>query len=230
MGEELIKDMAESERPREKAILHGVETLSDAELMAIIFATGIKGKSVVQLCKEILDSKDGHLSKVTKMSVKDMCKEYKGIGQVKAITLLAALQLGARAAKDALLVDDVVISSSSAAYDIMRHRFERIQHEEFWILLIDRAGHMIRDVRISQGGTAATTVDLKLIMKVAIESLASSMILFHNHPSGTLRPSVEDDRLTKRIKEAAAILDIRVNDHLIVTSSSYYSYADQGRI
>ncbi len=230
MGEELIKDMAESERPREKAMLHGVETLSDAELMAIIFATGIKGKSVVQLCKEILDSKDGHLSKVTKMSVKDMCKEYKGIGQVKAITLLAALQLGARAAKDALLVDDVVISSSSAAYDIMRHRFERIQHEEFWILLIDRAGHMIRDVRISQGGTAATTVDLKLIMKAAIESLASSMILFHNHPSGTLRPSVEDDRLTKRIKEASAILDIRVNDHLIVTSSSYYSYADQGRI
>lgn len=230
MGEELIKDMVESERPREKAMLHGVETLSDAELMAIIFATGIKGKSVVQLCKEILDSKDGHLSKVTKMSVKDMCKEYKGIGQVKAITLLAALQLGARAAKDALLVDDVVISSSSAAYDIMRHRFERIQHEEFWILLIDRAGHMIRDVRISQGGTAATTVDLKLIMKAAIESLASSMILFHNHPSGTLRPSVEDDRLTKRIKEASAILDIRVNDHLIVTSSSYYSYADQGRI
>ncbi len=230
MGEELIKDMVESERPREKAMLHGVETLSDAELMAIIFATGIKGKSVVQLCKEILDSKDGHLSKVTKMSVKDMCKEYKGIGQVKAITLLAALQLGARAAKDALLVDDVVISSSSAAYDIMRHRFERIQHEEFWILLIDRAGHMIRDVRISQGGTAATTVDIKLIMKAAIESLASSMILFHNHPSGTLRPSVEDDRLTKRIKEASAILDIRVNDHLIVTSSSYYSYADQGRI
>lgn len=230
MGDELIKNMAEGERPREKAILHGVETLTDAELMAIIFATGIKGKSVVQLCKEILDSKDGHLSKVTKMSVKDMCKEYKGIGQVKAITLLAALQLGARAAKDALLVDDVTISSSKVAYDIMRHRFERIQHEEFWILLIDRAGHLIRDVRISQGGTVATTVDIKLIMKAAIDSLAASMILFHNHPSGTLRPSVEDDRLTKRVKEAAALLDIRVNDHLIVTSSSYYSYADQGRI
>lgn len=230
MGDELIKNMAEGDRPREKAILHGVETLTDAELMAIIFATGIKGKSVVQLCKEILDSKDGHLSKVTKMSVKDMCTEYKGIGQVKAITLLAALQLGARAAKDALMVDDVVISTSKIAYDIMRHRFERIQHEEFWILLIDRAGHMIRDVRISQGGTVATTVDVKLIMKAALESLASSMILFHNHPSGTLRPSVDDDRLTRRVKEAAALLDVRVNDHLIVTSSSYYSYADQGKM
>lgn len=230
MSEELIKDMAESERPREKAMMHGVESLSDAELMAIIFATGIKGKSVVQLCKEILDSKDGHLSKVTKMSVKELCKTYKGIGQVKAITLLAALQLGARAAKDAMVVDEVVISSSRVAYDLMRHRFERIQHEEFWVLLIDRAGHMIRDVRISQGGTAATVVDVKLIMKSAIESLAASIILFHNHPSGALRPSVEDDRLTKRIKEASAILDIRVSDHLIVTSTSYYSYADQGRI
>lgn len=230
MSEELIKDMAESERPREKAMMHGVESLSDAELMAIIFATGIKGKSVVQLCKEILDSKDGHLSKVTKMSVKELCNTYKGIGQVKAITLLAALQLGARAAKDAMVVDEVVISSSRVAYDLMRHRFERIQHEEFWVLLIDRAGHMIRDVRISQGGTAATVVDVKLIMKSAIESLAASIILFHNHPSGALRPSVEDDRLTKRIKEASAILDIRVSDHLIVTSTSYYSYADQGRI
>lgn len=230
MSEELIKDMAESERPREKAIMHGVESLSDAELMAIIFATGIKGKSVVQLCKEILDSKDGHLSKVTKMSVKELCNTYKGIGQVKAITLLAALQLGARAAKDAMVVEEVVISSSRIAYDLMRHRFERIQHEEFWVLLIDRAGHMIRDVRISQGGTAATVVDVKLIMKSAIESLAASIILFHNHPSGALRPSIEDDRLTKRIKEASAILDIRVSDHLIVTSTSYYSYADQGRI
>lgn len=230
MSEELIKDMAESERPREKAMMHGVESLSDAELMAIIFATGIKGKSVVQLCKEILESKDGHLSKVTKMSVKELCNTYKGIGQVKAITLLAALQLGARAAKDAMVVDEVVISSSRVAYDLMRHRFERIQHEEFWVLLIDRAGHMIRDVRISQGGTAATVVDVKLIMKSAIESLAASIILFHNHPSGALRPSVEDDRLTKRIKEASAILDIRVSDHLIVTSTSYYSYADQGRI
>lgn len=230
MGDELIKDMAENDRPREKAMIHGVEALTDAELMAIIFATGIKGKSVVQLCKEILDSKDGHLSKVTKMTVKEMCREYKGIGQVKAITLLAALQLGARSAKDAMMVQEEIINTSHVAYEIMRHRFERIQHEEFWVLLIDRAGHMIRDVRISQGGVAATTVDIKLIMKAALESLASSMILFHNHPSGALRPSVDDDRLTKRIKEAGALFDIRVNDHLIVTSSSYYSYADEGRM
>lgn len=231
MGDDkLMREMAETDRPREKAMAHGVETLSDAELMAIIFATGIKGKSVVQLCKEILASKEGHLSRVTKMSVKEMCSEYKGIGKVKAITLLAALQLGARAASDAITDRKEVVSTSRVAHDLMRHRFERIQHEEFWILLIDRAGHVIRDVKISQGGTAATTVDVKLIMKSAIDALASSMILFHNHPSDTLRPSVEDDRLTRRIQEAARTLDLRVNDHIIVTSTSYYSYADNGKM
>lgn len=226
----LIKDLAEDERPREKAMKMGIESLTDAELMAIIFSTGIKGKSVVQLCNEILESKDGHLSKVTKMTVKEMCDTYKGIGKVKAITLLAALQLGARAAKDALMVDHAKVLSSEIAYNIMRHRFERIQHEEFWILLLDRGAHVIRDVRISQGGVAATTVDLKLILKSALESLASSMILFHNHPSGTLNPSIEDDRLTRHIVEGAKMVDIRVNDHLIVTAHSYYSYNDQGRL
>lgn len=226
----LIRDLAEDDRPREKAIRYGIEALTDAELMAIIFSTGIKGKSVVQLCNEILDSKGGHLSKVTKMTVKEMCDTYKGIGKVKAITLLAALQLGARAAKDALRADDVKVVSSEIAYNMMRHHFERIQHEEFWVLLIDRAGHMIRDVKISQGGIAATTVDLKLILKSAIESLASSMILYHNHPSGTLTPSVEDDRLTQRIIEGAKMVDIRVNDHIIITSHSYYSYNDNGRM
>ncbi|MDE6691898.1 MAG: DNA repair protein RadC [Muribaculaceae bacterium] len=213
----LIRDLAEDDRPREKAIRMGIESLTDAELMAIIFSTGIKGKSVVQLCNEILESKGGHLSKVTKMTVKDMCDTYKGIGKVKAITLLAALQLGARAAKDALVADDVKVVSSEIAYNLMRHHFERIQHEEFWILLIDRAGHVIRDVRISQGGIAATTVDLKLILKSAIESLASSMILYHNHPSGTLKPSVEDDRLTRRIVDGAKMVDVRVHYHIIIT-------------
>ncbi len=226
----MIRDLAEDDRPREKAIKHGIDSLTDAELMAIIFSTGIKGKSVVQLCNEILESKGGHLSRVTKMTVKEMCDTYKGIGKVKAITLLAALHLGARAAKDALIAEDVKVVTSEIAYDLMRHHFERIQHEEFWILLIDRGAHVIREVRISQGGIAATTVDIKLILKSAIESLASSMILFHNHPSGTLMPSPEDDRLTRRISEAAKMVDIRVNDHLIVTPHSYYSYNDHGRM
>lgn len=226
----LMRDLAEDDRPREKAMKHGIDSLTDAELMAIIFSTGIKGKSVVQLCNEILESKGGHLSRVTKMTVKEMCDTYKGIGKVKAITLLAALHLGARAAKDALIAEEVKVLTSGIAYDLMRHHFERIQHEEFWILLMDRGAHVLREVRISQGGTAATTVDIKLILKSAIESLASSMILFHNHPSGTLVPSVEDDRLTRRIVEAAKMVDVRVNDHLIVTSHSYYSYNDHGRL
>lgn len=226
----LIRDLAEADRPREKAMRDGIDSLTDAELMAIIFSTGIKGKSVVQLCDEILESKGGHLSRVTKMTVKEMCDTYKGIGKVKAITLLAALQLGARAAKDALVDEEVKVLTSKIAYDLMRHHFERIQHEEFWIMLIDRAGHVIREVRISQGGTAATTVDLKLILKSAIESLASSMILFHNHPSGTLKPSVEDDKLTRRIVEGAKMVGVRVNDHVIVTPHSYYSYSDSGRL
>ncbi|MDE5555795.1 MAG: DNA repair protein RadC [Muribaculaceae bacterium] len=226
----LIKEMSTDERPREKAMRHGIKSLTDTELMAIIFSTGLKGKSVIELSRDILTDNGNHLSKVARLSVSEMLKRYKGIGPAKAITLLAALELGSRSAADAAKIDDRPIVSSEMAYKLMKHHFERLDHEEFWVLLLSQSGKVIREIKIGQGGVTGTTVDVKLIMRAAIEHLASAMIVFHNHPSGTLRPSPQDDALTKKIAEAAKLIDTRLNDHIIVTDASYFSYNDQGRL
>ncbi len=226
----LIKEMDRDERPREKAIKYGIKSLSDNELMAIIFSTGLKGKSVIEMSRDILSDNKGHLSKVARLSVAEMLKRYKGIGPAKALTLLAALELGSRSAADAATIDDPVVNSSGVAYSIMKHHFERLDHEEFWVLLLSQSGKPIREIKIGQGGVAATAVDVKLIMKAAIEHLASAMIVFHNHPSGNLKPSAQDNALTIKIREAAKLIDTRLNDHIIITDASYYSYHDDGRL
>lgn len=226
----LIRDMSSDERPREKAIKYGVKSLSDAELMALIFSTGIKGKSVIELSADILHDNHNHLSKLARLSVHEILKRYKGIGPAKAINLLAALELGSRSAADAAKINDPTISSSEIAYDIMKHHFARLDHEEFWVLLISQSGKSIAEIKIGQGGVTGTAVDVKLIMKAAIENLAPAMILFHNHPSGNLQPSVQDDAITQKIKDAAKLIDTRVNDHIIITDASYYSYNDNGRL
>ncbi len=226
----LIREMASDERPREKAIKYGIKSLTDTELMAIIFSTGLKGKSVIELSRDILDDNNSHLSKVARLSVAEMLKRYKGIGPAKAITLLAALELGSRSAADAAKIDNPTITSSDVAYTLMKHHFERLDHEEFWVLLISQSGKPIREIRIGQGGLTATAVDIKLIMKAAIENLASAMIVYHNHPSGNLKPSQQDDALTSKIKEAARLIDTRLNDHIIITDAGYYSYNDEGRL
>ncbi len=226
----LIKEMDRDERPREKAIKYGIKSLSDNELMAIIFSTGLKGKSVIEMSRDILSDNKGHLSKVARLSVAEMLKRYKGIGPAKALTLLAGLELGSRSAADAATIDDPVVNSSGVAYSIMKHHFERLDHEEFWVLLLSQSGKPIREIKIGQGGVAATAVDVKLIMKAAIEHLASAMIVFHNHPSGNLKPSAQDNALTIKIREAAKLIDTRLNDHIIITDASYYSYNDDGRL
>lgn len=228
--ERLIREMESDERPREKAIRHGIKSLSDTELMAIIFGTGLKGKSVIELSRDILYDNDRHLSKVARLSVGEMLRRYKGIGPAKAVTLLAALELGSRSAADAAKSDDPAITSSQTAYRIMKHHFERLDHEEFWIMLLSRAGKIIREIKISHGGISGTVADIKIIMRSAIEDLASAMILFHNHPSGNLRPSAQDDTLTRRICEAAKFIDTQVSDHIIVSDGGYYSYRDEGRM
>ena len=226
----LIKEMATDERPREKATRHGIKSLSDTELMAIIFSTGLKGKSVIELSREILTDNDGHLSNVARLTVAEMLKRYKGIGPAKAITLLAALELGSRSAAAAAKIDNPTVSSSEIAYRLMKHHFERLDHEEFWVLLLSQAGKPVREVKIGQGGVTGTAVDVKLILRAAIDNLASAIILFHNHPSGNLKPSPQDDALTHKIKEAAKLIDTRVHDHIIVTDGGYYSFNDEGRL
>lgn len=226
----LIRDMIADERPREKAMRLGIKSLTNTELMAIIFSTGVAGKSVIQLSNEILASADGHLSKVARLSVAEFMSNFKGIGPAKSIALLAALELGARSAADAQTVEDPSVRSSREAYNIMRHHFDRLTHEEFWVMYLSQAGRIVRETNVSRGGLASTTVDPKIIVRNALESYASSIILFHNHPSGNLTPSLPDDNLTKKICSAAALFDIRINDHIIIADCGYYSYSDEGRM
>ncbi len=226
----LIRDLSDQDKPREKAMTNGIKSLTDVELMAIIFATGVRGKSVIELSREILADHGNHLSEVAKLSPKELTNRYKGIGLAKAITLLGALELGSRAELDAHTMVKRKITNSEFAYKQMCHRFDRLDHEEFWVMLLSQSGTVKKEVRIGVGGISATYVDVKLIMKSAIEYAANAMILCHNHPSGNLTPSVQDDELTKKVKRAAEFMDIRVNDHIIFSDSGYYSYADQGRL
>lgn len=227
----LIRDMALDQRPRERAMAHGIKTLSDAELMAVIFATGIKGKSVVTLCEEMLADQSGHLSLLSRMSVKEICTRFKGIGPAKAISLLAALELGSRSAADAaMMASEMPLNTSRRAYDRMRWRLERLDHEEFWAILLSRSGRELRHVKIGQGAIAATVVDVRQLIRAALECQATGVILFHNHPSGTLVPSPQDDAVTSKIREACKLFDMSVNDHIIITDSDFYSYYDNGKM
>lgn len=224
----LIAQMAEADRPREKALRYGIKALNDAELMALIFGTGIKGKSVVTLCEEILEEYKGHLSKVTTMDASEFMKRHKGIGPAKALTFIAALELGARAAADAVTLDDPQMTSSTNAYRYMYRHFSELDHEEFWVLFLKRNLKPLREYKAGQGGLSETIVDIRLLMREALMAKASAMILFHNHPSGQLKPSSYDIKLTKRIVDAAAYFDIKVLDHIVVSSSGYFSFNDDG--
>ncbi len=224
----LIRDLNTEERPREKAMSHGIKSLSDAELMAIIFGTGVQGQSVLTLSRNILKNHDGHLSRVARKDYRELIKDIKGIGPAKAISLLAALELGARASADALSDDRTPINSSEKAFAYMRRFFVHLNHEEFYALFLTQALKPIRCHKIGQGGLTATLVDHKIILKEALLCNASAVILFHNHPSGNLQPSLQDKQLTNKVKEACNLLSIRLNDHLIITDGSYYSFNDQG--
>lgn len=227
---DLIADMPDENRPREKALTNGIKSLTDAELMAIIFATGIKGKSVVQMCEEILADNDRHISRVANMDVREFMQRYKGIGPAKALTMLAALELGARSAADAVRVLDPPINNSEVATNYMKPHLYNLDHEEFWILLLKNNLKAIRPVRIGQGGIAFTAVDIKVVMREALVGGASAMMLFHNHPSGNKNISPQDIALTKKICDAAKIMEIRVLDHIVFCGDSVYSFHDEGKM
>lgn len=230
LGSFLIRDMAECDRPREKALKHGIKSLTDAELMAIIFSTGMKGKSVIQMSEEILRDNNHHLSNVARLSVKDFINRYKGMGEAKAISLLAALELGSRSAADAVSISRPRVTNAQIAVDLMRRHFSNLHYEEFWLMLLNQGGFVIKEIKMSQGGLNATVVDVRLILKQIIENLASAILIFHNHPSGALCPSLEDDNLTKRICTGATAIGVRVNDHIIITDSGFYSYHEHERM
>lgn len=226
----LIRDLPADEKPREKALRHGIESLTDIELMAIIFSTGIKGKSVLELSEDILRDNDGHLSILTRMTPQEIMKRYKGIGQAKAVTLLAALHLGERSRADFVERQKERINTSELAFRKMAPVFINLDHEEFWLLLLNRALVPLKTVRLGVGGLSATVVDVKVAVRAALDACAAAAILFHNHPSGNASPSSQDDAVTRKLKDAMALFDISVNDHLIITDGAYYSYHDNGRM
>lgn len=224
-----ISDLSDDDKPREKAMRHGVGSLSNAELLAIIFGGGLPGMSVVQLSQDILRSVDNKLSALARKTIGQMTRSYKGIGPAKAIALAAAFELGARC-RDEEPAELTQVTDSRVAYRYIRGYMERLDYEEFWVMLLNRGNRIMSAVCVSQGGTAMTVVDIKKVIRAALDTMASAIIVAHNHPSGALYPSDDDDRLTRKIKDAAALLDVKLLDHLIVASNSYYSYADQGRL
>jgi DNA repair protein RadC len=221
-----IKNWAAEDRPREKLLLKGKSALSDAELIAILLGTGTTTLSAVDLAKNILQSAGNNLHELARLSIKDLTK-IKGIGEAKAITIIAALELGRRR-KELEQEEKPKIGSSRDAYEILKSELLDIPHEEFWILLLNRANRVIKKSQISQGGVAGTVADPKIIFKIALEELASGVILAHNHPSGNLNASQADIDLTKKLKEAGKLLEIQVLDHIIVAGQNYLSFADEG--
>ena len=223
-----IKSWAEEDRPREKMLLKGKSTLSDAELLGILISSGIQNMTAVDIGKEILRNVENDLNQLGKLSIKDLSK-FKGIGEARAITIVAALELGRRR-KETESVKKPVIKSSNDAFVLMKPMLWDLLHEEFWIITLSRSNQVIKTIQISAGGVAGTVADPKIIFKNALEQLASGIILVHNHPSGNLKPSQEDVNLTKKIKEGGRILDIPILDHLIISDNGYYSFADESML
>ena len=221
-----ILSWAEEDRPREKLLMKGKSALSDAELIGILIGSGTISMSAVDLAKIILNDVNNNLNELAKLSVKDLQK-FKGIGEAKAISIMSALELGRRR-KESDLPKKLRITSSKDVYDMMAANLLDLPHEEFWVLLLNRANAVIKKVQISAGGVAGTVADPKLIFKTALENLASSIILVHNHPSGNMMPSQADKELTKKMKEAGKLLDIPVLDHVIFADRVFYSFADEG--
>ena len=221
-----IKDWSEDDRPREKLLKKGIQTLSDAELVAILIGSGNTEMSAVELSKNILLANENNLNKVAKNSVRNLMK-FKGIGEAKAISILSALELGKR--REAVVVNEQKkISSSQDIFQIMNIKFRDLPYEEFWVVYLNHSNKIIHKEKMSQGGISGTVVDVRLILKKAIEYLASSIILSHNHPSGQLKPSQQDIEITQKLKKASAYLDISVLDHIIIADNQFFSFADEG--
>ena len=221
-----IKSWAEEDRPREKFLLKGKSTLSDAELIAILIGSGNKNESAVELSKRIMASVNYNLNALGKAEVSELM-DFKGVGEAKAITIAAALELGRRR-KIAQADKKPKINTSKDAFVQIEGDLSDLNYEEFWVLLLNRSNELIGKVNVSKGGVSGTVADAKLIFKPAIEKLASSIILCHNHPSNNLTPSNADIRLTKKLTQAGTTLDVSVLDHIIVGSKDYYSFTDEG--
>jgi len=221
-----IKEWSQGDQPREKLLYKGKAALSDAELVAIIIGSGNKEESAVTLCRRILGSVNNNLGALGRLSIKQLMV-FKGIGEAKAISIVAAMELGRRRREGEALIKKK-ISSSTSVFEFMQPILGDLPHEEFWIIYMNNSNKVIQRKQLSKGGITGTMVDVRLVLKNALELGATGLILVHNHPSGTLKPSEADKHLTQKLKLAGESLDIKVLDHLIVTAKAYFSFADKG--
>lgn len=221
-----IKQWAEADRPREKLLQKGKQNLSDAELLAILISSGNREESAVQLSQRILLDSQNKLNDLGRLSVKQLMR-FKGIGEAKALSIVAALELGRRRRGESAL-EKKKITSADTVFEIMQPIIGDLNHEEFWILYLNNSNKVLQKLQLSKGGITGTLVDVRIVFKNALENGATSIILAHNHPSGTLKPSQADRKLTQKLKLAGESLDIKVLDHLIVTQKTYFSFANDG--
>ena len=220
-----IRMWQEDDRPREKFRLKGKSSLSDAELVGVLIGHGTQRYSAVDLGKIILQHFSGDLNRLARASVADLCK-IPGIGEAKAVSILAALELGARKRENPTEMNS--ITSSKHAYDLLRGKMENLPNEVFYLVMLNHNNKVMATEKISEGGINATVVDVRIILRKAIECSASAILVAHNHPSGSLKPSEQDVRITKQIKQAANLMEIALVDHIIVSGSGYYSFMDEG--
>lgn len=220
-----IKQWHEDDRPREKLLLKGKMALSDAELLAILIGSGSRNESAVSLSQRILADAGNNLSALGKFTINDLIK-FKGIGEAKAITIMAAMELGRRRRNEEA-VEQKKITSSTSVFEYFQPLIGELPHEEFWILYLNNSNKILRHMQLSKGSITGTLVDIRLLFKEALLLGAVSIILAHNHPSGVLRPSQPDMNITKKIKAAGEQLDIKVLDHLIITETNFFSFADE---
>jgi len=223
-----IKSWALDDRPREKLLGKGKTTLSDAELIAILIGSGNREETAVALSKRILKSVEGNINNLAKLSVKKL-SSFKGIGEAKAIAIITALELGKRRQLE-IALKKPKITSSKAVFNIMQPLIGDLEQEEFWVLFLNNSNKVLAKSQMSKGGLTATVVDVRLLLKQALEMASVAIIICHNHPSGKITPSNADKELTKKIKIAGLTLDIRLLDHLIITEKCYFSFADENQL
>jgi DNA repair protein RadC len=224
-----IREWSEDDRPREKMMKKTVAALSDAELLAIIIGTGNKNESAVDLARKILGACHNNINELAHLTISNLCSMFKGIGKAKAITIIAALELGKRR-KTNELTKRKKISSSLDLLELFEHHLLDLHHEEFWIALLDGANKVIETKRLSQGGSQNTVVDIPIILKYALEKSAIAVAVAHNHPSGQNHPSREDEKVTQHIRSGCEAVGLRFLDHIIVARGKYYSFCDEGKI
>lgn len=223
-----IKNWAEDDRPREKLLNKGASVLSDAELLAIMIGSGSRNESAVQLCRKILKASHDNLNELARLSIGELC-QFKGIGEAKAITISAALELGNRR-KTNEVRERARITQSRDLFELFEPILLDLKHEEFWVALLNGANKVLDVKRLTQGGTRQTVVDIPMILKMSLEKSAPAIAVAHNHPSGQDNPSREDDAITQRIKKGCEAIDVRLLDHIIIAGGKYYSFADEGKI